>query len=54
MIQCLGQEKKNILHHLFGDKIIQNRKQNFVGSLTIIPTKAKSIIGYTDFKPQVQ
>ena len=34
------------------NKIIQNCKQNFAGSLTFIPRKAKFIVGYIDFKPQ--
>ena len=46
---------RDILHYyLFGDKIIQNCKQNFAGNLTFIPRKAKFIFEYTNFQPQGQ
>ena len=50
--QCLGQEWNKYLEI----KIIQNWKQNFAGSLTIIiiPRKAKFTVKYTIFKPQGQ
>ena len=47
---ALDKREQNIVrHYLFGEKIIQDCKQNFARSLTltIIPRKAKSIVGYT-------
>ena len=63
-ILCLGQERKIFSVTICletkncGSKIsLEDKKlwkQNFGGSLTltIIPRKAKFIVGYTNFKPQ--